>query len=135
MTTNQIKTFIQAGNSTFTLYSNTIDIRYTYKVKLNKDNRYIVKVLYGQDNIEDYRYIGLFYNDSLLLKSECNTQDLRCKMFRAFLKLLRTEETLPKSCEFYPSNNCGHCGRLLTTPESIIRGIGPECWKYINGGN
>ena len=26
---------------------------------------------------------------------------------------------------------CGRCGRKLTTPESCLRGIGPECWALM----
>lgn len=26
---------------------------------------------------------------------------------------------------------CGRCGRQLTEPESIARGIGPDCWEFM----
>lgn len=31
------------------------------------------------------------------------------------------------------SGACAICGRKLTTPESIDRGIGPECWGKVGG--
>lgn len=32
---------------------------------------------------------------------------------------------------FYHTNQCGMCGRELTTPESVTKGIGPECSKKL----
>ena len=124
------KAYVLAGNATFTLYSAKLDKRYTYKVQRDKsrDDRYYAKVLIGQDNENDYRYIGLFYSD---------TMDLRVKnaphtapqytMLRYFLQILQGIHPWPNTCQFLKSNRCCACGRLLTTPESIVKGIGPEC--------
>ena len=29
---------------------------------------------------------------------------------------------------------CRRCGRVLTNPKSVSRGVGPVCWKHIHGG-
>lgn len=29
---------------------------------------------------------------------------------------------------------CGICGRFLTNPKSVARGIGPVCWEKVQGG-
>jgi hypothetical protein len=34
---------------------------------------------------------------------------------------------LPGSVDVLHSGRCGRCGRTLTTPDSIERGLGPEC--------
>lgn len=34
--------------------------------------------------------------------------------------------------EIYPPCRCKICGRLLTNPESIVRGYGSECYGKIN---
>ena len=34
--------------------------------------------------------------------------------------------------EFFHIGKCGKCGRILSDPESIARGIGPECAKSVN---
>lgn len=37
--------------------------------------------------------------------------------------------------EFLEANRCGRCGRKLTDPESIVRGIGPECAEMATGSH
>jgi Family of unknown function (DUF6011) len=38
-----------------------------------------------------------------------------------------TKGTMPANLEVWHEGRCGRCGRKLTVPESIARGIGPEC--------
>ena len=139
MNTEQIMKFVQGGNSTFTLRSKNWKLRYTYNVKIDKNdcNRFIAKVLFGPDNTKDYRYLGLFYRDNVTLRvgkltTSIPRSDHRFSMLKVFLELLCTEKELPYTCEFYPSGRCGRCGRKLTSPESIERGFGPSCWEAIN---
>ena len=40
-----------------------------------------------------------------------------------------------KGFNLHHEGRCCRCGRVLSTPESCDRGIGPECWKHLNGGN
>jgi hypothetical protein len=35
--------------------------------------------------------------------------------------------------EVWHEGRCGACGRRLTVPESIERGLGPECYGRRNG--
>ena len=37
--------------------------------------------------------------------------------------------------EYAEADNCGRCGRQLTDPESIARGIGPECFGMMTGSS
>src|SRR5262245_36255176 len=37
------------------------------------------------------------------------------------------------NCEIHEEERCGCCGRALTDPESIERGIGPECYGKQTG--
>ncbi len=39
---------------------------------------------------------------------------------------------IPDHLEIRHSGKCGRCGRTLTTPESLDRGIGPECWGIMH---
>lgn len=132
MTKEQTKSFVLAGNVTFTLYSSKIDKRYTYKIKRDRsmNNRYLVRVLFGPDNENDYRYIGIFYSDTMnLAKTNETIRGKAFTMLRYFLKIVNGDYDWPETCKFYPSDRCGRCGRKLTTPESIERGIGPKCWS------
>jgi len=129
-----IKPYVLAGKAIFTLYSSKIDKRYTYKVRKDKHctGRYFVDVLFGQDNTQDYRFLGWFYDGDYDMFSSikaCTTrEDIRYRMIDKFLDFVRDEQ-YPATCVVYPSGRCARCGRLLTTPESIERGLGPECYK------
>lgn len=134
MESKYIPEYIMAGKAVFTLYSTKIDKRYTYRVKKDKGNehRFFVEVMFGPDNTADYRFLGWFYDDNMTLKSSqkscVDEKDMRFRMFKAFLEFVVFDE-YPDSCKMYPSGHCARCGRLLTTPESIERGLGPECCK------
>ena len=39
---------------------------------------------------------------------------------------------VPEQLEVWHEGRCGRCGRALTVPESIERGIGPECVGIIS---
>lgn len=133
MDRQDIPAFILGGRAIFTLYSKKIDQRYTYKIEEDKNHpgRFFAKVLFGQDNTNDYRYIGLFYKDTLSLRtSTCAHLPHTAPQFtmlQYFLTILKGQYEWPDTCEFYPSGRCAACGRVLTTPESIKRGFGPEC--------
>lgn len=134
---NQIKKYITAGNCTFTLYSSKIDKRYTYHITKDQysSRRYFVSVLYGpeNDNSKLYRFLGLFYADSMILKVNSIGQynSPQAKMIEAFFQIVDGQRNWPKTCEFYPSCKCARCGRKLTTPESIKKGIGPNCLEAL----
>lgn len=137
MTIEQIARYVTGGKAIFTIQSTKIDKRYTYKVRQDKSNyeRFLVDILYGPDNCNDYRLMGYFYTDNFTLRTPkreiVSSADNRYRMFMYFLQFLCTEEALPDTCKFYPSGRCARCGRLLTTPESIESGFGPECIKYV----
>lgn len=132
--------YITAGNATFTIESTKIDKRYTYKFYHRKNDncecRYLVKKLYGSNNEDDYHFIGIYYADTGVYKSKA-PQDAKPdydKMLAAFLKMLHTDGTKwYPTCKFYMSSKCACCGRKLTTPKSIERGIGPECFERLKG--
>ena len=133
--------YLSAGNATFTLESTKIDKRYTYKVYHRKndkcENRYIISVMYGPNNNDDFKYLGLWYKDTGVFKvpasrqSTVDTSGWQYKMFNTFIKLLYTDALIPDTCKFYKSGKCACCGRKLTTPESIELGIGPDCYERL----
>jgi hypothetical protein len=42
-------------------------------------------------------------------------------------------QELPGGYKIHHEGRCGKCGRLLTVPESVETGIGPECAKRMGG--
>lgn len=125
--------FILAGNSTFTLRSIRTGARFTYKVRESehKPGVYFVKVLSGPDNTADYRYLGMISNHQFRLtnKSIESNFTLETPSVNAFLWVFSklTEGVEPQNVEIWHAGKCGRCGRKLTVPESIERGLGPEC--------
>lgn len=125
---------IFAGKAIITIQSHATKAHYTYKIKKAKgdfkDNRvFFVSLLHGPDNTSDYAYLGLINRDTrffrLTGKSRYTEDSTAVKAFKyMFDKLINN---LPMSIDIFHEGCCARCGRRLTTPESIKRGIGPEC--------
>lgn len=134
MKVDEIKKYLLAGKAVFTVESTKLEKRYTYRIKrdIRNNDRFYCEVLYGPDNTRDYRFLGWFYRQDFDLKHSMNSctdqRDIRFKMLRAFLWFAYSGE-FPETCVLHPSDRCARCGRLLTTPESIERGLGPECYE------
>lgn len=128
--------YLLAGKAVFTLYRAYHNERRTYKVTQDAKNprRFFVRVLFGPDNTQDYRYVGLFYDDTLKLRvtkaSVVAAESPIVSMFDDLLDKVAGRADWP-SLEIYKSKRCARCGRLLTTPDSIQLGLGPECRNYV----
>ena len=48
---------------------------------------------------------------------------------KGFEWLVKNIHNLPSNMSFFHEGHCARCGRLLTVPESIKTGFGPECEK------
>lgn len=125
-------TFVTSGNAYFTLRSTTTGTRYTYRVACPRGDRerriLFVSVLYGQDNSGDYRYLGAIQEGSYRRTrgSTLPESDARHVAFRWMHSHLM-RGALPPQAEIWHEGRCGRCGRRLTVPESVARGLGPEC--------
>lgn len=124
--------FMLAGNAHLTLRSGKTGTRYTYRVKRAKDKPlWFVSTLYGSDNVSDYRYLGVI-RDHEFMFTQKSKQLMSSPQFIAFqwaLRQLIERGEVPAQLEVWHEGRCGRCGRLLTVPESIASGIGPECAK------
>ena len=122
--------FILAGKAIFTLKSKATGTRYTYRVSRAKDKQdlFFVSVLSGPDNTSDYNYIGVISNRVFRLtqKSSMNRTSKPIIAIDFAVRHLAAGN-LPEQLEIWHEGRCGLCGRKLTVPESIERGIGPEC--------
>lgn len=141
------KEFILAGNATVTFVSKKSGNRFTYKVKQaprkegdNPNNTlYFVSLLVGQDNENDYSYIGVITryvcpsgSESLNFRttkaSKVNVDAPSVMAMEWVITFLGGRE-VPPMTEIWHSGRCGRCGRTLTVPESLERGLGAECFE------
>ncbi len=128
-----IRTYVLAGNAIVTLQSDKTQKYYTYKVKRNKNNAnlYAIYSLRGSDNTNDYYYVGCYYSDNnyfhVARQYQTTGHFAWPKTVRAVHYLFEHLDTLPDWLHVYHNGYCGRCGHLLTTPESIKRGLGPYC--------
>lgn len=135
---DQALSFLCAGNATFTFKSLKNNQRYTYQCLFQEkfDKEYIkVSYLYGPDNCSNYGYLCSIETKDGLPKITFVKSILKDSVvFRYFAHVftcLLTDMELPL-LEIWHEGKCARCGRKLTVPESIERGIGPECWGKAN---
>jgi hypothetical protein len=130
---DDVVSYMQAGNATFTLVSTRSGERFTYKVRESKDGKlFFVSLLTGSDNTSDYAYLGIIRDGkfSRTAKSRIGADAPSYKAFDWFWRKLEAV-ALPEGVEFWHEGRCGRCGRALTVPESIDNGIGPECARRV----
>jgi hypothetical protein len=123
------KKMLLAGKAEVTLVGS--EKRFTYRVRRSRDGRvYFVSVLTGRDNETSYQYAGIIRNGQFLSRGKVKIKPTAMS-FKAFkwvwARLVATGE-IPEQVEMYHSAQCAKCGRKLTVPSSIGRGIGPVCW-------
>lgn len=147
--------FILAGNAYFTLRSTKTGTRYTYRVSRAFDeitdpvslkpvkkfkDIWFVSLLTGPDNWQNYTYIGILRGNALegqqfatTGKSKLPLEAAPVKAITYAIDCLRTRPDAP-GVEIFHAGKCGRCGRMLTVPESIISGFGPECLDALRLG-
>jgi len=140
-----IRQYVLAGEAVFTVANPSTGYWVTYKVtrKPGALDAWFVGYLAGPDNEADYTYLGLLADHprfsprfrvwhTRATKVVKDTAVWRGAEWLA--KHLDEKGNFPPALEFLPSSTCARCGRTLTTPESVLRGFGPECWEAVNGG-
>jgi hypothetical protein len=112
-------TYILGGRGKCTLVGTST--RYTYAFGLPKDKGTIfVRLLVAPDR---YEYIGHIYKGELRWKKPHPA----LTALDWYLKACQAKSDKANKATFYHSGICCRCGRELTTPESITKGIGPIC--------
>ncbi len=135
-----VRAFALAGNATLTLVSTKTGTRFTYRLRATEKTQtpskvsHFVSVLKGSDNEGDFAYLGHVFagsNDYVHgRKSLIGGAAPSALAFDWFWEkvIQGTAEVLPETLEVWHEGRCGACGRKLTVPESIARGLGPECF-------
>lgn len=133
---NDIRRFALAGKATITLSSKKTGKRFTYKINKvpDSDDRFFVKLLTGPENETDYRYLAFLQGTQLkrTAKSYGHAEDPSFQAVLYFCQKVLKNGQIPDQLEVRHEGRCGRCNRKLTTPESIDRGIGPECWSRMS---
>lgn len=137
-TLDAVRTFLFGGNATLTLVSKKTGSRFTYKVKVPKDDEprtvqmHFVSLLNGPDNESDFQYLGQIrrsangdrFEHGRKAKITCEAPS--AKAFDWFAKAVLADR-LPDTVEVWHEGSCCRCGRKLTVPSSVASGIGPDC--------
>lgn len=119
-------------NQLITLKNKETGNHRTFAVKVVRDGglagKQIVALLTGQDNESDYQGFGFVEPTGIRVWKSKSTETF--KVYAAMLEQilgLRKHDFAFNGIEVLASKRCQRCNRTLTTPESIERGIGPEC--------
>ena len=122
-----------------TLRSAKTGQHYTYKVTRppgdGSARPWLVYVLNGPNNREDYIYLGLLTPEADWKHTAKSSVPVTAPAFLAFDFLAHAvlqQGRMPTTLEVFHEGKCGRCGRKLTTPESVARGIGPECASVLH---
>jgi hypothetical protein len=121
MNKEEILKFLFAGKAEFTIKSKKTGKHYTFLCKKSQKYKNVFFVTFGKQsvgrihkNVDSIKFIPVYgqlgaRNDAIL-------------PFEWFFHNMENEQV-----EFYHEGRCGKCGRKLTDPESIRRGLGPQC--------
>lgn len=130
MSLNITKDFLKAGKAIFTV-ANPKGEYYTYRIRrIGEDGPLAAGLLTGPDNRANYTYTGIYNPDHnevrLTAKSRLTADSVPFKVLTWAVSQV-AKGVLPDGYSIHHEGKCGRCGRTLTTPDSLNRGLGPEC--------
>jgi len=134
------KNFITAGKSTLTIESKPTGKHFTFKfitpIKDLETGKTLaqlptwVRILNNGDNTSKFAFLGTLWSNRYVHSKKSYTsedaQSVKALKFY-FNALFTNNEKNLNLIDVYHEGSCARCGRKLTTPESIERGIGPIC--------
>lgn len=117
-----------AGRATITLLSLRTSTKFTYNIwGKNPQGPFFVAV---HTSAKKTKFIGtLFYPKGVFRhgkKSSLSPDDPRVRAFQWVWRHL-LDGKMPPEAEVWGDGRCARCKRELTDPESVARGLGPEC--------
>ena len=126
--------FLLAGRAVFTV--STPARHYTFRVTAKKASgkyppAWFVSLLTGPDNEHSYTYLGMLGAKTGCVRltngSKLSQDSEPVRVVRTAIEAAYGTGVLPDGWTVANAGKCGRCGRVLTTPESIARGLGEEC--------
>lgn len=129
--------FALGGRAVLTIRSRRTGDHRTYRVSRPKpDAPYFLSLLSGPNNESDYTYVGIVDPATLSVRLTTKSR-MTCDSVpvRAWQYVMTTvaRGTVPDDAEVQHEGRCAVCARTLTVPESLGRGIGPECYSRLGG--
>lgn len=128
--------YILGGDAKVTIVSKRTGARFTYRIvrKDLDDGRFLhfVSLLVGPENTSDYSFLGTIFGGQQYRhgsKSRIAPDAPGARAWAWAWGHLDSDEI-----EVWHSGTCSRCGRELTDPESIARGLGPVCAERAMGG-
>lgn len=129
--------YMLAGKAKVTIVSKRSGARFTYEIVHARGNAtassvHFVRVLVGPDNSRDFQFLGTIFNAHEYrhgVRSLISPDAPSAKAFAWTWRNLDSQEI-----EVWHSGTCSRCGRELTDPDSIARGLGPVCAEKTFGG-
>jgi hypothetical protein len=132
-TVEAIREFALAGNARLTLVSKRTGARFTYRIRTAPGKPHFVSLLSGPDNNAHYTFLGTIFTRAngetyyrRGMRSKISAEALSSHAFTWVWDRI-SAGVHTADLEVWHEGRCGRCGRALTVPESIERGIGPEC--------
>lgn len=137
-----IRNYIDGGRGIVTLANIESEVHHTYEFRLpNNPKSFGKEVLFVYTLIKEnvWIYVGMYD------RNVCQFKLTRRSNFGQDSKIVKgVEYILRRACCAYSGDSpmhvyhegvCAVCGRRLTTPKSIERGIGPKCYAQIANNN
>lgn len=127
------RTYAFGGKSIITIVSNKTQRHYTYKFTAVKGEAgaFIVEVMIGHKYYA-FGKILRFGKGFKYIPKYVSKQDINYKAFMWTWRHI-VNNVFPKKVYVWREDKCCVCGKRLTFPESIVKGIGPECIKTYKG--
>jgi hypothetical protein len=129
-----LKDNLFAGKCIITIQSTETMKHYTYKIKKSRQPDKNIHFVYVLADKDKYIYFATIFDEKALAttkNSKMNKDSVCFKAFRFFYNnLLAGNIDNLNKLNIFHSGHCNKCGKLLTTPESIKRGLGPYCANH-----
>lgn len=133
--------FFLGGKAIFTVQNTQSGEHRTYKIRKSRPNpaypnpAWFISQMTGTDNESHYSNVGKINTTTgaitLTRISQFAEGSSQLAVARWICRKIFLNKTIGDNTEVRHAGKCGRCGRTLTTPESLDRGIGPECWHIM----
>ena len=128
-----LKEYLFLGKAFLTVKSLKTNTHFTYRISIAPSNG-TIHFVWVKSFENKFVYLGLVRNKTIFERSQGSLFTQESLPFIAFnylFSIALRNTSFPTELEVYHTGQCGRCGRFITHPTSIKRGIGPECFKVL----